>query len=191
MCFLKWVIGGVSADFMLNNKKVLITGSGGLSAALALEYSDCSVYCTSRSNDELLEYVDSWGNQHLDCDIVFNCAHSDLGQLKVLKFFSERWKDLSNKTIVNIGSIVADYPRSEVSKERDFFEYRYSKQCLQTAFSDIAKSYSCDIRLFNLGPIDTDMTKHIDCVKLDKHDVAKKIRQTLEQTKFKRIDFWE
>ena len=191
MCFLKWAIGGASASSMQNKNKVLITGSKGLSAALAEVYSDCSVYCTSRSNNEFLERVDSWGHDFLDYNTVFNCAHSDIGQVKVLKYFSDHWCNDATKTIVNIGSIVADYPRSEVDKERDFFEYRYSKQSLQQAFFDVAKTYNCDIRLFNPGPIDTDMTRHIDCAKLDPVKCAKIIRKTLEETDFKRIDFWE
>lgn len=173
------------------NKKVLITGTGGLCAALARAYSDCEVYCSSRSRQENLEHIDTWGHQHLDCDMVFNCAHSNFGQITVLKYFSDHWKNDSTKTIVNIGSIVADYPRSEVSKERDFFEYRYSKQSLQKAFSDIAKTYSCDLRLINPGPIDTDMTRHIHCAKIDPMQCAITIRKTIEETNFKRIDFWE
>lgn len=173
------------------NKKVLITGTGGLSKALANVYNDHSVFCTSRSQSYYLESVEQWGEQFLNYDIVFNCAYSETGQVKVLKYFSDRWKNDDSKIIVNIGSIVADYPRSEIAKERDFFEYRYSKQGLQQAFSDIAKTYKCDLRLINPGPIDTDMIKHLDCVKMNPNQCAKSIRQTVEQTNFKRIDFWE
>jgi len=171
--------------------KVLVTGTGGLSSAIANVYHDNSIFCTSRSAGYYLEQVDTWGINFLDYDIVFNCAYSDVGQLKVLKFFSEYWKNDSSKKIVNIGSIVADYPRTETEKERDFFEYRYSKQSLQQAFSDIARSCVCDLRLINLGPVDTDMTRHLDCNKLDKDYCAASIRKIVEQTKFKRIDFWE
>ena len=192
MSFQKWATGGVNVSFMQSkNKKVLITGSGGLSRALAYAYSECNVFCTSRSQSYYLESVETWGAEFLDYDVVFNCAYSDLGQIKVLKYFSDHWKNDPTKTIVNIGSIVADYPRSEVANERDFFEYRYSKQSLQQAFSDIAKTYNCDLRLINLGPIETDMTQHIPCAKLKPISCAVTIRKAIEETKFKRIDFWE
>lgn len=176
----------------MQKNKVLITGSGGLSKALAIEYIDHYVYCTSRKNGYNLNDVSEWGEQFLDYDILFNCAYNDNDQVKILGFFSEKWKNIRKKSIISIGSIVSDYPRTEIEKERDFFEYRYNKQSLQKAFSDIARSCLCDIRLINLGPMNTAMTDHLDISKLDVNECAKIIKNFVEVDKrIKRIDIWE
>lgn len=170
--------------------KILITGSGGISEALSEAFSSHDVYCSSRSQNQSPGDIEIWGINFLNFDMVFNCAYNENDQVKVLKFFYNNWKNNNSKTIINIGSIVADYPRAEVSRERDFFEYRYYKQALQQAFSDVVKSSQCDIRLYNPGPVETRMTSNLNCVKMTAQECAGIIKETLNNKKIKRIDFW-
>lgn len=172
-------------------KKILITGSRNISSAIATQHQTDYVMCASKSNGYNINNIFVWGSEFLDFDIVYNCAYDNQGQLKVLEFFATNWKDDASKIIVNIGSKITDYARSELSKDRDFFLYRYNKLILQKAFSDLTHSCKCDLKLFNPGPVDlTDMAKHLDVPKLEINELAKNIKQLSENPLIKRVDLW-
>jgi len=43
-----------------------------------------------------------------DCDVFINCAHSGFGATYLLLDLYNMWKDLPNKTIINVGSRIAE-----------------------------------------------------------------------------------
>lgn len=168
--------------------KILITGSKGLAAALAQEFSDQSVTTVSKSNGFDINEIAQWGHQFLDQDYVFNCAYDGFGQVSVLEFFYNHWKKLSNKHIINIGSRAITYKRLEV--EQGYWPYRQHKQSLQQAVDAMLLDAECDIKIINPGPIDTPMIQHHQCVKFDPAELSQKIRSMAEDRTVKRVDLW-
>lgn len=170
--------------------KILITGTRGLAQGLAETYQDHEVVCVRRPHYDIYDLPD-WGEQFHEFDMVFNCAYEDFGQYGVLDYFAHVWENDPSKTIVNIGSMVTDYPRTERQIDWEYWPYRHHKQALQTAFSELVNSVQCDIRLINPGPIDTDMIKHLDVPKMSVLHCAQLIRQIVATPQFKRVDLWE
>lgn len=170
--------------------KFLITGKKGLALALK-EKIGASATCISQSDGYKIQDVLEWGPKFYHYDVLINCAHNEFDQVKVLEQFYYAWKDDSNKIIVNVGSISADYNRSEFTKEYEYLAYKFQKQALQSVYAKLTRLANCDIKLINPGAIDTAMVEHLTCQKMDPSHVADRILWMIENPDIKRLDLWQ
>lgn len=172
-------------------KHMIVTGRTGLSAGILQEFdSDYRVEQVSRRSRHDIQQVAEWAQDFADADVLINCAYSEWAQVAVLEQFCQLW-DSSDKTIVNIGSMVSDYSRSEQHRDHEYFPYRLHKQALQTAFERMVKNTKCNLKLINPGMIDTPMVQHIEGEKLSVHRVAQYVRMLVETPELKRLDLWQ
>lgn len=171
---------------------ILITGNLGLAKALQQELvADNLVTCVSRSSDHDIKNVLSWGPSFYHYDVCINCAYDQWAQVDVLEQFYYAWKDDPTKQIINIGSTIIDYIRTEREKEYEYMAYKNHKQALQSAFYKLAKLAYCDIKLINPGAIDTAMISHLDFAnKMSTEFIAKKIIAIMKEPTFKKVDIW-
>lgn len=169
---------------------IVITGQKGLAKALADAYSNYNVTNISRSSGYDINLVDSWANQFFSADMLINCAHSEYAQTKVLECFASAWRNDSSKKIINIGSKVIDYLRSETEKQNEYFAYRNQKQSLQNAFANMVDNCLCDIRLYNLGPTDTNLIANLHIHKMPVAQAAEQIKFFNSLPGIKRVDLW-
>jgi NAD(P)-dependent dehydrogenase (short-subunit alcohol dehydrogenase family) len=168
--------------------KVLITGTRGLASALGNAYVDHSVTLVSQSRGYNIHDIQRWGTEFLDHDCVFNCAYDEFGQVTVLEFFYQHWKNTCDKQIINIGSRSIMYRR--LDNKLGYWPYRQHKQALQSAVDAMLLDAKCDIKIINPGPIDTDMIAHHQCVKYDPNVLAERIKMVVSNPDIKRVDLW-
>lgn len=168
--------------------KILVTGRTDLASALHRAHHDDNVALVSRSSGHDITMVEEWGDQFIGYDLVYNCAYDGFGQVSVLEFFHDRWKDDQSKIIVNIGSRVTYFPRLE--DDKSYWPYQVHKQTLQQVYEKMLPGSRCDIKLINPGPIDTDMIKHLSCDKLDPGHLALRIKDLALDPIIKRVDLW-
>lgn len=176
---------------MITDRKILITGDRGLAAALGRALQDNEVSTVSRAQGYDIQDITSWGQHFLQHDIVINNAHDGWHQIGVLEYFAGHWCKHDDKMIVNIGSMVTDYTRTEMDKDGEYWPYREHKIALQRCFQRLARTCLCDIKLINPGPIDTGMTKHLACDKIAADWLAERIKDIMQQREIKRIDLWK
>lgn len=170
--------------------KILITGKSGLAAGIADNLQKHQVTLVSRSTGHDINQIKDWGHQFLDHDMIINCAYDGFGQVSVLEFFHDRWKNDPDKSIINIGSRVIIYPRSEIEKDTQYWPYRLHKQVLEQAWKQML-CCECDIKLINPGPIDTHMMQHISGIqKFDVNDLGSRIVAAAFDPTIKRLDLW-
>jgi hypothetical protein len=172
--------------------KFLITGTKGLAQALATKLStEHSVTAVSRSSGHDINTVSNWCLDFCDYDVCINCAYDKWAQSEVLENFYNIWKHQHNKQIINIGSSIVDYARSERAQEADYLAYRVHKIALQKTFEKLVKQAQCDIKLINLGLFDSNMVAHLDSShKMSLDYVSDKIISILQDRSFKRVDLW-
>lgn len=170
--------------------KILITGCRGLALALSKEFSKDEVTLVSKSTGFDICNVTNWGYSFLNVDTVINCAYDKDGQLNVLSYFYNHWKDDKSKTIVNIGSKVINQPRIERSLDHEFWEYRFHKQALQQMHDSMLPNAKCNLQIFNFGALDTDMIAGLDIVKMDPCIAAQKAYKFINDPTIKRVDLW-
>ena len=170
--------------------KILITGTKGLAKALADVHIMDHVVCVSRSTGYNILAVDQWSNQFTDFDRVYNCAYDGWGQCSVLEYFFDYWSLDKAKSIINIGSKSITQPRIEITKDREYWNYRTHKQTLQSMCDSMWPIAQCDIKIFNPGPIDTDMIAHVMVPKLTTAELAKKSVLLSKDSIIKRVDLW-
>jgi hypothetical protein len=171
---------------------ILITGNRGLAKALGeLLTVDHSVTYVSRSTGHNIVNIKQWAPDFYHYDMCINSAYHNWDQVEVLEQFFWAWNHDPNKHIVNIGSTISDYARTETNKEHEYMNYRVHKQALQLAFSKLVKQSLCNIKLINPGAMDTDMLKHLDFSnKMQPEFVAQKIVSVLFDPCVKRLDLW-
>lgn len=175
----------------MTHNRVLITGSTGLAAGVFRAFdADHAVTVVSRSNGYNINNVAEWADQFLDYEILINCAYSSWSQVQVLETFCQLW-DTDTKTIVNIGSMVTDYSRTETDRDHEYFPYRLHKRALQDAFSRLVKTSNCNLKLINPGMIDTSMVSHLSGNKMTVDQVAKHVRMLVDNKEIKRLDLWQ
>lgn len=172
---------------------ILITGDRGLAKSLEnLLRIDHTVTCVSRATGYDIANIKNWGPSFYHYDMCINSAYSSWNQVEVLEQFFWAWHTDSSKHIVNIGSTISDYARTENNKEHEYMAYRVHKQSLQLAFAKLTKQAKCDIKLINPGAMDTNMLKDLNFPnKMDPDFVAKKITTILFDSCIKRIDLWQ
>lgn len=168
--------------------KVLITGDRGLAEALGKSYSMQSVFYATRSAGYDIKNVEAWGDQFLDVDLLFNCAYDGFGQVQVLEFFYNAWKNDPSKVIVSIGSKVIYSPRLDIQQDHEYWPYRLHKQALALAHETMVKNAKCTLKLINPGPIDTDMIAHQQCKKANPALLATNIKDWITNPFIKRVD---
>lgn len=169
--------------------KILITGTRGLASALHQCYSSQhEVVMVSRSTGYDIKNINNWGHLFVNFDMVFNNAYDQFYQIDVLEFFYNQWKDNTSKTIISIGSRCICYNRTE--NINDYWPYRIHKQTLQLAHDSMQIGAKCDLKIFNPGPIDTQMISHLSISKLDAQALAEKIKVYTQDRYIKRIDMW-
>lgn len=169
--------------------KILITGRTGLAGSLAEVYQCHTVTCVSRSTGHDINDVANWGAEFLDHDMIYNCAYSGFGQLAVLEFFYHAWRSDHTRTIVNIGSRIVSFPRSD--RAQDYLAYHTHKIALLKAYETMLPTACCDIKMINPGPIDTPMTSHLSVTKLNPRDLARHIAELVSNPMIKRADIWQ
>lgn len=172
--------------------KILITGTKGLAKALDDHLSlNHQVTAVSRSLGYDIKDVSLWHSEFCDYDVCINCAYDRWGQVEVLENFYHLWKHYPHKQIINIGSSIVDYSRSERAQEAEYLPYRVHKIALQKTFEKIVKQSECDIKLVNLGLFDSGMVSHIEpSQKMSLEFVAEKIIMIMQDRSFKRVDLW-
>lgn len=170
--------------------KILLTGSDGLAKGISRNLSTHQVITVSRRTGHNINQIQEWGHQFLDSDMVINCAYDGFGQVSVLEFFYDKWKNDAAKSIINIGSRVTLCPRLEIEKDQEYWPYRLHKQTLEQAWAKMLRC-PCDVKLINPGPIDTDMTKHITGIqKFDVNNLGAMIASVIFDRAIKRLDLW-
>lgn len=135
-----------------------------------------SVIGLSRTNGYDINDTETIINAVRDCDCFVNNAYSDLQQEILLKEINALWQG-QNKLIINVGSAVTDYPRLEEKLNNEPWEYRDNKQALARTFRQLAHNGN-DLPMLKLltpGAVDTDLIKHIDCVKIDPKEIARAV----------------
>lgn len=167
--------------------KIIVTGTRGL--AKSLQTLPHEVICLGREFD--ISRVREWAESFVDADCLVNCAYNQFDQVTVLETFANLWRDNKNKIIINVGSAVADYTRSELLKDHEYWPYRVHKQALQSSFNRLTKECSCAVKLINPGAIDTDMIQHLTVPKMSVEQVTQYVNQLITDPVLKRIDLWQ
>lgn len=171
---------------------ILITGTQGLALHLAQQLSSQhNTVAVSRSTGYDIAEFTSWGPSFYHYDCVINCAYDLIYQVQVLEQLYWAWKDDTTKKIINIGSTISSYPRSEKELEWEYMDYRVYKQALELAFARLSRSAKCDIKLINPGAIDGSRTANLNCAKMSPESVATRIINVMQDPLIKRIDFWQ
>ena len=132
-----------------------------------------SVIGLSKSNGYDINHTETIINAVKDCDCFVNNAYSDLQQEILLKEINDLWQG-QNKLIINVGSAVTDYPRLEAKLNDEPWDYRDNKQALVKTFRQLVYAGTDQplLKMLTPGAVDTNMIKHIDCVKLDPKEIA-------------------
>ena len=167
---------------------IVITGSAELAIALQKVFSDHNVTLVSRKSGHDINCIDQWGAVFDNHDMVINCAYSDHGQLKVLEYFFNCWKNKLDKKIITIGSRVISH--RPVAAQYDYWPYRLHKQELQLAHDAMLSEAVCDMKIINPGPINTAMVKHHNVPKFSTTDFAMRLKEIAADRSLKRVDLW-
>jgi hypothetical protein len=168
--------------------KILITGTQGLAQELASVYSDHTVTSVSLSTGHNILQIRDWGADFLDCDLVFNCAYSGIGQQLVLEYFYHHWQSDKTKSIITIGSKIITQPRADNTD--GYWPYRIHKQTLQAMHDTMWPTAQCDLKIINPGAFDSAMVAHLDVPKLELCNLADRIKTFANDPVNKRLDLW-
>jgi NAD(P)-dependent dehydrogenase (short-subunit alcohol dehydrogenase family) len=171
--------------------KVAITGhSRGIGQAIAQMLSqEHNIVGMSRSNGFDVSNVDSVVAAAADCDVFINNAYSGLAQVEILKKLHSLWQD-KNRLIINIGSTVTDYPRSNSQvAEDDPWPYRDHKKLLASTFRQLTwnQTSPCRLALVTPGATDTDMIRHLTLFKIPPQEIANAVLLVINNPSIKEI----
>jgi nucleoside-diphosphate-sugar epimerase len=168
--------------------KILLTGhTSGLGAAIAKQISVTGI---SRTNNYDIANVSTWVNEFANYDVLINNACSKNYQVDVLAEFFKIWANDNNKHVINIGSYVASYTRTDLTQEHLYWEYRLNKKMLVEANEKMSRSYAWDCKIINFGPIDTPMTSSIIEKKIPVELAAEQVIKLLDDRNVKRMDYF-
>ena len=171
---------------------ILITGKKDLSLKLSqLLSTDNEVMMVSISGGYDIGNVSEWAHEFKNYDLIINCAYDNFSQISVMEEFCNMWGHNEDKKIINIGSMVTDYARSEETVDTEYFPYRVHKQSLQLAFNKLVKKVKCDMKLINPGPFESNMTIHLSVPMMTINDIAINIIDIINNKLIKRVDLWK
>lgn len=162
--------------------KIAITGhTAGIGKAIyELLAPSHEIIGISRSNGYDINDTKSVLAAIKEADVFINNAYSGLAQRDLLVVTHHEWKN-TNKLIINIGSMVTDYPRIEKHLDALQWDYRDHKRALRDTFRYLSRTDSqCNLALISPGATDTDMVKHHKITKLDPLVVAKAVEYVMQ-----------
>ena len=168
--------------------KIAITGhSRGIGLAIANQLTQHDIIGLSRSNGYDLANISQIIDAVRDCDVFVNNAYYDYYQTTLLSTLYAEWQDL-NKVIINIGSAITVYPRTEIALNNQPWPYRDHKISLETEFRKLSwQGNNCKLALVNPGSTDTDMMRSHNCIKLNPIEIAKAVELVLNNLYLKEI----
>ena len=160
--------------------KIAITGhSQGIGLAIADRLNQHDIHGLSRTNGYDITNTSQIINAVRDCDVFINNAYHSYCQTELLSTLYLEWQDL-NKIIINIGSAVTAYPRTEVLLNDQPWPYRDHKISLEKEFRKLAwQGTNCRLALINPGATDTTMMQAHNCIKLNPIEIAKAVELVL------------
>ena len=168
--------------------KILLTGhTSGLGSAIAKKISVIGI---SRTNNYNIANVNEWAQEFTDCDLLINNAYDKNYQVNVLEEFFKMWSHDRNKQVINIGSYVADYTRTDLQRDHLYWDYRLNKKMLQEACKQMSRIYAWDCKIINFGPIDTPMANLINQPKINVDKAADKVLDLIKDRNIKRLDYF-
>ena len=173
--------------------KIAITGhTSGIGLALADRLKqDHDIVGLSRSNGYNIEEVTDIVEAAKDCDVFINNAYCEYQQALILQVLYSIWKD-TDKQIINIGSVVTNYPRSQIELEDYPWPYRDHKIALEKMFRKLAREHnSCSLHLISPGPVDTPMVKHLQVAKLNPNSVVDVVLNVMYNRTIKELILWQ
>lgn len=174
--------------------KVAITGhTSGLGLACADLFASLghTVVGLSRSSGHNIADTDYAVQLIKDCDVFINNAYNEKNQSILLNDLFLHWAN-TNKIIINIGSAVTVYPRTERDRDHEPWDYRDHKQHLEQVFRYLSKlPHTCQLKLISPGAINTKMIEHLNCAKMPAEDVAQIIYDTMSNRLIKEIILYE
>ena len=166
--------------------KIAITGhSKGIGHALYSKLADNhTVQGYSRSNGYDISTKQSIIIRSAkDCDVFINNAYSGFAQLEILKGIYNEWRQMSDKTIVNVISRTKYYKVGQTQDD----EYCAHKKALDDLCHTLLFRRSKKCRIININPgyVRTDMVSHVpeDTPMLTAEEVADCIAWAIEQPK--------
>ena len=172
--------------------KIAITGhTRGIGKAITENLKGNDIIGLSRSNGYEISSIQKIVDTAKDADIFINNAYDGYYQRDLLVAFYNEWKD-TNKMIINIGSIVTDYPRIERELDSQPWPYRDHKTALRDTFRKLVKEpHNCRMALINPGATDTDMIKHHTVAKMNPVEVARAVRYVMYNSFVKEMTVYE
>ena len=173
--------------------KIAITGhTSGIGLAIANKLQqDHEIIGLSRSNGYGIDDSTNIFDAASDCDVFINNAYSEYQQALLLQLFYSEWKD-TRKQIINIGSVVTNYPRSQIELEHYPWPYRDHKIALEKLFRKLAWERSrCSLHLISPGAVDTPMVKHLRVSKLNPNSVVDAVDIVMQNKYIKELTLWQ
>jgi len=113
--------------------KIAITGhSAGIGQALAKQYENRGheIVGLSKRHGNNIRNISKTIEKIKDCDMFINNAQSGYAQTELLFEISKVWRDVPNKHIINISSMMTLNPTVD---EASMIEYKNQKQALELA----------------------------------------------------------
>jgi hypothetical protein len=93
-------------------------------------------------------------NEAEHCDVFINNAHADFSQVYLLIELLDRWKNLDNKHIINIGSRVSEITLPE--KACMFWKYQAEKTALRDTVYKLNTNVKCNLAYKWFGYVGTE-----------------------------------
>lgn len=171
--------------------KIAITGhSRGIGLAITNQLTQHDIIGLSRTNGYDIANISQIIDAVRDCDVFINNAYSDYCQTELLSALYSEWQDL-NKVIINIGSAITVYPRTELALNDQPWPYRDHKISLEKEFRKLSwQGNTCKLALVNPGATDTDMMQSHNCIKLNPIEIAKAVELVLNNVYIKEITIY-
>jgi NAD(P)-dependent dehydrogenase (short-subunit alcohol dehydrogenase family) len=118
--------------------KIAITGhSAGIGQALAKQYENRGheIVGLSKRHGDNIRNIPKIIEKIKDCDMFINNAQSGYAQTELLFEICKIWRDIPNKHIINISTMMTLNPTVD---EASMIEYKNQKQALESAHWDLA-----------------------------------------------------
>jgi hypothetical protein len=131
----------------LKNEKIAITGhTKGIGARLYQHLSPNSIGFSKSTGYDITNPMDRARivQESKDCDIFINNARSEFSQTSMLLDMYRIWYNDTSKTIINVGSIVAE-KKIVPSARHDLLDYQAQKYSLKQTSQQLSEISKCKI----------------------------------------------